>query len=120
SRPRHYAHQPQSENFLHHAGGVISSHVRAVHQSGETAALQLSTLPRKPSARRLRFHRHADSLHAAAEEARASPRRARRRPWYARSRAAKIPAQIPAQAQDQRSTQALNPGGSAEPPKTDL
>ena len=67
----HFARQPQGENLLRHAGDRFAADVRPVHQSVQAAALQLPALPRKPAARRFRFHGHADPLHAAPEEARA-------------------------------------------------
>ena len=70
SRPRNISRQPPRKDLLHHSGDGSSAHVRAVHQPDQAAALQLSALPRKPPARRLRLHRHAHPLHAAAKEAR--------------------------------------------------
>ena len=70
SRPRHVARQPQGENLItsRRPTAAPPTFVLFTNQT-EAAALQLSALPRKSAARGIRFHRHADPLHAAPEKA---------------------------------------------------
>ena len=66
------------KDLLRDAGGRRSAHFRAVHQSNQAAALQLSAFPGKPSTRGLRFYRESYSLYAAPEKAGTRARRWRR------------------------------------------
>ena len=67
SGSRNFARRAQGEDLLRHAGRHFAADVYPVHQSIQAPAFQLRTVSRKPAAKEFRFHRHADSIPAAAE-----------------------------------------------------